>query len=374
MATGLDDFGPSGWREGLDVLGAALAGEARLNDVGVASFTEQLGHALRSRLHVVDWRARHPETADEAVEGPVIICGLPRTGTTALSNVLAQDPDTRSLQVWESARPVPPPESATSATDGRIAEVQAGLDLFHQLVPEIRAMHDDTATSTAEGIDLLAMSFAAYHVGGMARVPSYESWLLARDLDGAYRFHRDVLQVLQSRRPPGRWHLKNPGDLCWLETIVAVYPDVRFVWTHREPAAVLPSVCDLVGLVSGLATDDLDPVALGAHQVDFWATAVERGLAGRDRLGEDRFVDVAVADLTADPVGTVAALYEGVGWAFTGAAERGVADWWMANPPGRHGGHQPDPARHGLEADAVNERFGAYRRRFGALLDGQGTA
>lgn len=363
-ATGLDHFGPDGWREGLDRLIEALNGEARLNAVGEMVFTERLGLALRSRLQVVDWRAGHPEVADEAIEGPVIICGLPRTGTTALSNLLAQDPATRSLQVWESAHPVPPPEAAHYASDPRIAEVQVGLDLFHEMVPEVRALHDDTATTTAEGIDLLGMSFAAYHVGGMARVPSYEAWLLDQDLAGAYGFHRDVVQVLQSRCPPRRWHLKNPGDLLWLDTVVATYPGARFVWTHRDPAAVLPSVCDLIAIVSGMVTDAVDPVVLGEHQVGFWAHAVERGMALRDQVGEGRFVDVAVGDLVADPVAAVGEIYEGVGWTFTDEAERGVAAWWAANPPAKHGEHHPDPTRYGLDPDAVRERFGPYLERF----------
>jgi hypothetical protein len=301
----------------------------------------------------------------------VIICGLPRTGTTALSNLLAQDPATRSLQVWESAHPVPPPEADTYATDPRIAEVQAGLDLFHQMVPEVRALHDDTATTTAEAIDLLGMSCAAYHVGGMARVPSYEAWLLDQDLVGAYGFHRDVIQVLQSRCPPRRWHLKNPGDLLWLDTVVATYPGARFVWTHRDPVAVLPSVCDLIAIISGMASDEIDPLALGGHQVGFWAHAVERGMALREQVGEDRFVDVAVGDLVADPVAAVAGIYAGVGWAFTQASERGVADWWADNPPTKHGVHHPDPSRYGLTPEAVHERFAAYLERFAADLEGR---
>lgn len=368
-ATGHEDLGPDGWREGLTRLVDALNDEAQLNDLGQAAFTERLGAALRSRLQVVAWRAEHPDVADEVIRGPVMIVGLPRTGTTALSNLLAQDPDTRSLRVWESAAPVPPPEAATYDTDDRIAGVQAGLDLFHEMVPEVRALHDDTATSTAEGIDLLQMSFAAYHADGMAHVPSYTAWLVDQPLTEAFAFHRDVLQVLQSRCPPTRWHLKDPGALFWLDTIVATYPEARFVWTHRDPAAVLPSVCDLVGIIQGMTSDHLDPLALGASQVDFWARGVERGLALRERLGDDRFVDVHVADLVADPVAAVGALYDGVGWTFTEAAERGVAGWWADNPPGKHGEHHPDPGRFGLVAEEVRDRFASYLDRFGGGAD-----
>jgi Sulfotransferase family len=363
-ASGLDDFGPDGWQEGLEVLCEALDAEAGLNEVGVLAFTERIGSALRSRLAVVDWRATHPEVEDEVVEGPVVITGLPRTGTTALSNLLAQDRATRSLQIWESDRPVPPPEAATYTTDPRIAEVQAGLDLFHQMVPGMAAMHDDTATTTAETIDLLGMTFATHHFGGMARIPSYDRWWLAADLAPAYRFTREVLQLLQSRCPPARWHLKNPPDLFCLDAVVEAYPEVRFLWTHRDPGAVLPSMCDLIGLIIGMVTDDLDPIWLGAHLLDLWSTAAERGLDARARLGEERFVDVPVRDLVADPVATVAGIYAAVGWDFTAEAEAAVAGWWAANPPGKHGTHEPDPADYGLDPAAIRDRFAAYLERF----------
>jgi len=365
-ATGCDDFGADGWQEGLDVLLDALAGEARLNQLGELAFTERIGNALRSRLEVVAWRRDHPEVADEVVEGPVVITGLPRTGTTALSNLLAEDPGTRSLRVWESASPIPPPDAATYASDPRIAATQVGLDLFHEMVPEMRVMHDDDATSTAEAIDLLAMSFATNHFGGMAMIPSYDGWWLATDMTAPYRLHHQVLQILQSRCPPTRWHLKNPPDLFCLDAVVAAYPGARFLWTHRDPVTVVLSMCDLIAVVTGAATDELDPVWLGGHLVDLWAEGAQRGLAARARLGEDRFVDVHVGDLVRDPVATVAAAYEGIGWPFTADAESAVAAWWAANPPGRHGTHEPDPARYGLDPAGVRERFAGYLARFGS--------
>jgi hypothetical protein len=142
---------------------------------------------------------------------------------------------------------------------------------------------------------------------------------------------------------------------------------VRFIWTHRDPASVLPSMCDLMGVVMEMTTDDLDVHWLGAHMLDLWSTAMARGLAARDQLGEDRFADVWVRDLVADPVTTVAGIYEGLGWPFTAQAEAGVSGWWAENPPGKHGEHVADPSVWGLDLDAVRERFTDYRRRF---LDG----
>jgi hypothetical protein len=363
-ATGLEDFGEAGWREGLDVLVDSLEAEADLNDIGVASFGDRLATYLRQRLELVALHREHPELAEEVIEGPLIITGLPRTGTTALSNLLAQDPETRSLLVWESGQPLPPPEAATYATDERIAAAQFGLDMLHELVPGIRVMHDDTATSTAESIDLLGMSFATHHFGGMARIPTYDRWWLAQDLRPAYHFARGVLQVLQWRCPPNRWHLKNPPDLFCLEAVVDAHPEVQFIWTHRDPAQVLASVSDLIATIVELSTVRLDRVELGGHLLDLWSEAVARGLAARDRLGEDRFVDVRVAELMADPVATVGRIYDEAGWPFTADAERGVAAWWAENPPGRHGRHEPDAAAFGLTPEGVRDRFADYLERF----------
>ena len=195
---------------------------------------------------------------------------------------------------------VRPPETATERDDPRIAATQTGLDMFEQMAPAMKTMHHDTATDTAEAIDLLGMSFRTHHFAGMADVARYDRWWLGCDMVPAYRFHREVLQLLQWRCPPRRWHLKNPPDLFCLDAVAASYPDVRFIWTHRSPAEVLPSVASLIATVQSMATDTVDTRRIGAHQLDLWATAVERGLAWR-LTQPDLFVDVYMRDLVADP-------------------------------------------------------------------------
>jgi sulfotransferase family protein len=363
--TGLSDWGDPGsdWREGLEVLIDSLESEARLSDTGRLVFESRLGHSLEQRLSVIDWRTRFPEVVDEAIDAPVIITGLPRTGTTALSNLLAQDPATRSLRVWESGAPTPPPETATEHNDPRIAATQAGLDMFEQMVPAMKTMHHDTATDTAEAIDLLGMSFRTHHFAGMADVPAYDRWWLGCDMEPAYRFHRDVLQLLQWRCPPHRWHLKNPPDLFCLDAVAAVYPDVRFIWTHRDPAAVLPSVASLIATVQTMSTDTVDAMGIGSHQLDLWATAVERGMAWRATSPEP-FVDVFMRDLVADPIAAVARLYADLGWEFTTEAETAMTTWIRDHPPGQHGEHSPVAADFGLDPARIGERFEQYRAAF----------
>ncbi len=138
--TGLDDFGGDGFREGLTVLCGALEKEARLHPAGQQVARSQLLRLLCNRLRIHDWHTRHPEIADQPVAAPIFVLGLPRTGTTALSALLARDPDTRSLRTWESSQPIPPPEAATQENDPRIAQAEAGLAAMHAAYPEMKRM------------------------------------------------------------------------------------------------------------------------------------------------------------------------------------------------------------------------------------------
>lgn len=363
--TGLADFGAGAWRDGLDVFCAALDAEADLNPMGVAVHEARIAHGLRQRLAVVDWYRRHPEIDAQPVSRPIIVVGLPRTGTTALAHLLAADPDSRSLRTWEAGAPTPPPDEVTQTTDERIAATQAGIDMSHQLMPDLPRLYFATATSPSEALDLTGLSFRTFQWGGQARVHSYEDWLLGVDLAPGYEFQCQVHKLLQWRCPPRRWAWKNPPDLFALPAVRAGFPDAIFVWTHREPFAVMASVASLVAVVRSMGTDRIDRIELGRRQVTLWGQAADRGLAARNALGEDVFVDVWMEDLADDPIATMAALYDHLGWPFTAAAEDGMRAWLGGNTRHGRGGHDPDPAEFGIDPAAVGERFEAYRRRFG---------
>jgi hypothetical protein len=366
--TGLADFGDASFREGLDVLLDDLA-RAELSPLGTMVWRGRLLSHLVGRLRVEDWLARHPELERLPVPAPVFVVGLPRTGTTALSHLLAQDPATRSLRVWESAQPVPPPESATEHTDPRIEAATKQLAAMHQLSPRLAAMHEDTPTGPTENHDLLGMSFRTFHFEGMSWLPRYVAWWLACDMRPAYRFHRRVLQLLQSRCPPDRWMLKSPPDSFCLDAVLAVYPDARFVMTHRDPAAVLGSVCSLIHTMYEMTGKPPARERIGAAELASWSEAMSRLLAVRARIGEERFADVHFRELVADPLGTIARSYAKLGLPFTDAAERGIAAFAAAHPRGRHGEHRYQLADWGLAREAVHEAFRFYRERCGVTLE-----
>ena len=366
--TGLADFGDPIYREGLDVLLAELA-QAELSELGTLVWRGRLLSHLVQRLRVLDVLARHPEIERQAVPAPVFIVGLPRTGTTALSHLLAQDPATRSLRVWESAQPVPPPETATEHGDPRIETAAKQLEAMRQLSPRLAAMHEDTPTGPTENHDLLGMSFRTFHFEGMSFLPGYVAWWLGCDMQPAYRLMKRTLQLLQWRCPPSRWMLKSPPDSFCLDAVLAVFPDARFVMTHRDPAAVLGSVCSLIATMYEMTGRPPSPGRIGASELASWSEAMRRLLAVRARLGEERFADVHFHELNADPLGVIGRAYARLGWAWTPAAERALAAWAAAHPRGRHGEHRYRLADWGLERAGVRAAFRSYTERCGVRLE-----
>ncbi len=365
-ATGLHDFGSPYYREGLERTVEALNAEAELSDMGRVIQHATISNALIQRLKIEDTYAQHPEIDDEVVGGPVFIIGLPRTGTTALSQLVAADPQFRSLRMWESQAPTPPPEAATQHTDPRIAQAEAGLQMLNDMFPLMKTLHNSEATAPTECQDLMGMSFRTFHFDGVVRVPGYLAWLMHCDMRETYTFHRQVLKLLQWHCPPVLWHLKTPVHMFALDALVEAYPNAKFMWSHRDPAKVMGSVCSLIRYVRSWSSDRDDPEELGAEQLDSWSDAIRRAMDFRKRVGDDRFSDVAFGDLQVDPVNTLAASYESLGLTFTDAAAHSVEQWARGHRPGSRGAHDYNLADYGLTSEGVRERFAEYLRTYDA--------
>jgi hypothetical protein len=365
-AAGLHDFGSPYYREGLERTVDALNNEAELSEIGNVIQHATISNALIQRLKVEDTYAQHPEIDDEVVGGPVFVIGLPRTGTTALSQLVAADPQFRSLRMWESQAPTPPPETATQDSDPRIAQAEEGLRMLDEMFPLMKTMHNSEATAATECQDLMGMSFRTFHFDGAVRVPSYLDWLMHCDMRETYTFHRRVLKLLQWHCPPTLWHLKTPVHMFALDALVEAYPNAKFLWSHRDPAKVLGSVCSLIRYVRSWSSDRDDPEELGAEQLDSWAEAVLRAMDFRQRLGDSRFADVAFADLQHDPVGTLRAGYASLGLTFSQDSERAVEQWADEHKPGSRGAHDYELSDYGLTPEGVRERFADYLRTYDA--------
>jgi hypothetical protein len=203
----------------------------------------------------------------------------------------------------------------------------------------------------------------------MAEVPGYVRWWLGCDMEPAYRHHERVLKLLQWRCPPKRWNLKNPPDVFCLDAMTGVYADACIIWTHRDPARVLPSVCSLIATVRSIFCDDTGRERLGRAELAIWAEGIRRAMAFRDRAGDGAFADVFMDDLVERPIETVAAVYERFGLPFTAEAERRMRAWLELNPQGKHGAHRYTLEEFGLELAEVREAFRPYTERFGVRLE-----
>jgi hypothetical protein len=366
QATGLSDFGSSYYREGLERTVEALNTEANLNDLGRVMQHATVSNALIQRLKVVDTYKKHPEIADEQIEGPVVVLGLPRTGTTALGQLISADPQFRFLRTWESQAPTPPPETATEHTDPRIDQAAEGIAMIEQMFPDFQTMTSTEPEAATECQDLMGMSFRTFHFDGVVRVPGYVEWLIDTDMRETYAFHRDVLKLLQWRRKPNLWHLRTPVHMFALEAFVDAYPNAKFLWSHRDPTKVLGSVCSLIAYIRSWSSDYKDPEELGAEQLAWWVKGIGRAMDFRKKFGDDRFVDVSFADLQTDPVNTVASSYERLGLQFNDSARAGVQHWAQSHKPGHRGTHTYDLADYGLAPEQVREAFTDYLAKYDA--------
>lgn len=361
-ATGLDDFGDPSFRDGLDVLAEAVAAEADLSDLGRAVFQGSIGASLANRLRVVDWaRGRELDPIDE----PLFIVGQPRTGTTALSHLLAADPANRSLRQWEAVDSVPPPTTDGYWSDPRYLAAKEAPDVVGTLNPEFKTMHHDEPEDPVECVVLLAQHFNSAQYSPMFHVPTYDRWLCSTSHERAYRYHQLALQVLESSCP-GRWQLKSPHHQLDLESLVSVYPDARMVWTHRDPVRVVASVCSLGACLSSTFTDADHRSSIGAHWLEFVATMADRAMAARSSLGEDRFFDLPYSQIVEDQAAAAVAVYEHFGLPLPAPVEDAFRAHAAARPQGRLGTHTYALSDFGLTEDQVRERFAAYLGRFGS--------
>ena len=275
---------------------------------------------LVNRLEVEAWYGDHPEITALPVRGPVDINGLPRTGTTALANMMSLDPQFRCLRQWEQAQPCPPPTLEDEATDPRRVRLVAANE---QIPAELKAMHLYDVDATTEDTELLGMAFHGQQF--TLPVYGYHAWWRDADLTSTYAYHRRVVQLLQSRRPPDRWLFKAPHHNFHLEAIVSAYPDARFIMTHRDPAKAVPSWASIVSTIFPAAQGERDLHRLGGEVSEHLRVGVEHAIAARARIGEARFLDVHHRDLIADHLGTVRGIYEFLGLELQPSVEQAIS-------------------------------------------------
>ena len=369
--TGLDDFGPDDAAGRLDTLCRAMGDEAALNGAGVLAQSVLLTGLLKNRLLIQDLLTRHPEIRDEVIAAPIVICGLPRTGTTHLHNLLSADERLRFLPYWESLEPVlavgerPAPGQA----DPRRARTAMGLDFLNAALPEFRRMHEMTVDHAHEEIQLLAIDISSMLFETVAPMPTWRDAYLARDQAPSYAYLRTVLQVLQWSRGGTRWVLKSPQHLEQFPTLLATFPDATFVVTHRDPVPVTVSMITMLAYTARLAQDRIDTVGIASYWVDRLQRMLRSCVDQRHLLPAARTIDVHFDEFMADDLAMVRRIHDVAGLAVDPVAETSMRAFVEAHPRGRFGGIEYDLGPFELDRDELRDTFSFYSERFGVRAE-----
>ncbi|MEZ4280673.1 MAG: sulfotransferase [Myxococcota bacterium] len=367
-ATNLSDFGDPYFREGLDRLVDALNTEAALSPLGQAMADGILRGALVNRLRIEAHYAAHPEVENERIVAPMVVAGMSRSGTTALSHLLGRDPNLRSLLAWESTDSVPPPETANYASDPRFLAAQERDALAGAAMPEFRALHYDPPDAPMECVMLFNHVFNSSALWTTFFVPTYMAWTLESDPAPAYAWHERHLKLLQSRHP-GRWNLKAPQHSVTLEALRARYPDLKLIVTHRDPTVCAASTMSLTAFLHGQSGTKPRPLESARFVADFIERCCNGLIAYADRHGDDAMIHVPYPELVADPMGVVERIAAAADHAISPAARSAIAKQIAERGQHRYGVHRYALEDYGFRRDELDERFAAYRERFGVALE-----
>lgn len=361
--TGLQDFGDPSFREPLRRLVAAIEDEARLHPLGRLITRVRLVSTLATRLRLEQMLRTEPSIREERLTRPIVIVGLPRTGTTFLHRLLASDSTRiRALMSWEALMPVP--LEGEEEPKKRIVAAQRSERALRYMAPDFFAVHPIDAVGPEEDILLLDLAFRSTVPEATMHVPSFAAWLEQADQGPAYRQMATALKALQrQRRPPGeawRWVLKTPHHLEWLDELPKVLEDPLVVWTHRAPREVVASFCSMIAHGRGVFSDEVDPHEIGRSWLRKGKRMVERAMDARARWDRDDFVDVRYQDLIADPVAVVRRIQERAGLPWTQEGANALGRSLQRETKDRHGKHRYSLEAFGLDPAVVDEAFAIY--------------
>jgi hypothetical protein len=370
-ATGLDDFGDEGFRERLDVLTTSLRNEAGLGPAGVTANFAQLTQLLKNRLLIQDLVKRHPEIDDVEIERPIIICGLPRTGTTHLHNLISADPALRSLPYWESLEPVLADRERPPAghPDPRLARCDEGLIFLNTALPYFERMHDMYVDHVHEEIQLLAIDLSTMLFETTAVIPSWRDFYMATDQTPMYAYMKRVLRVLMWLRGGNRWVLKSPQHLEQFPVLLRTFPDATFVVTHRDPVSICASLGTMISYTARLSHARVDPVVIGRYWAERLETMLRACVRDRDVLPDEQTIDVRFDEFMADDVAMVERIYALAAQPFTAEVRQAMDAFMLEHPRGVHGGLRYDLSQVGLDRAELRARFTFYTDRFGVALE-----
>jgi len=336
-ATGLSDFGADDWREPFQILIKSFEEDADLNLIGRIRARAEILNLLQARLMIEESYKRHPEIEDEEIRQPIFVIGQGRSGTSFLVNMLAANPDNSALLHWEAMFPCPPPERATYKTDIRIEKADKLIKQWNRFTPNMESIHEFAATLPIECSTIIAINFmSAAWFAMYGQVASYAAYIMSQDPEPALRYHKRVLKLLQWKNPRKHCALKDPIHLERMETLLKIYPDACFIWTHRDPVKALASTVSLVGTVQYLSSDSIfkggsfdhliDPM-LSAQRIDLVIEQIEQGIIPKNQI-----CHIHYKDLVSETMKTLEDAYKNLSIELTDAGRQGMLQYLTDNP------------------------------------------
>ncbi len=368
-ARGLHDFGKDDYREALSVLCQSLDEDAHLNPVGEFAFEAMITDALKARLLCeAGWRAA-PEASELEIERPIVIIGLPRTGTTALHHLMAQDPGIQALEHWLQRTPKPRPPRTAWQDDPDFLTSVARVDLMFARSPEMRAIHEIEADLPDECWNTFSQNFVHSSYEANADVTQYAAWWATCDMVPVYERHKRNVQLIGHREPKKRWLFKDATHLFGPEALLEVYPDALIVQTHRDPVPMIGSVCSLCWSARDALNEGTDAQEFGRSTLALWERSINTMMKAREGRDPKQFYDLPFGQFVQDPVAAIRDIHRYFDLEFTAEAESATQEFRAAHPKGKHGAHEYTLEEWGLDEDEVRERFRRYTERHPEALD-----
>lgn len=369
--TGLSDYGDMSFVEGLTIFLDDLRHESNLSRAGATAKFHDIVRMLSNRLIFQRDLARHPEILAGPIEKPIVIFGLPRTGTSKLQRMIAADPGVQRLEMWRLLFPAPFPGAEGVIPDPRIA---AAEQIEKQLIthfPQVMAGHPMETREPDEEWFLLEMTFESSLTSMTTRAPRHRAFHEERPQANAYAYMKSLLQYLQwqdggaAGRP---WILKSPAHIGQLKTLAETFPDATLVHCHRDPALTIPSLASLTRNSRLMHSDQVDAIELGADFLDFWSRQAERNLADRDLLGDRTIIDIAYEEIRDRPETVIARIYQHAGREITPQAARAFSDYESRRPHNHFGAHSYSLEEFGLDTQQTDTAFANYLNRFASFI------
>ena len=358
--TNLEDFGEPPYREGLEALLETYDRNLRDPDARKRC-RDRVVMQLATRLKSENAFQTIPEIAEQEIKAPIFVTGLPRSGTSALLNLLVAAPENRGLLQWEAQFPDPWPGSKPGEEDVRYPYLVEALEKTRN--SDFAKIHFADADTPEECVLLHAYAFTGVQLGFEIMLEPYRSWVLAQDLVPMYAYQKRQLQMLNWRNPGQQWMLKAPAHMWGIDAILEVFPDARFVWCHRDPQKVVPSINSMNKAIMSMYAGDyshLDAGEIGRAVMEWYAMSLEKGLEMRDRLPPELFVDSSQRAFVENPMAVVESVYDAFDLELSDESRAVLQSHIDDNPQGKHGKHEYDLAEYGLTRELIDERFAFY--------------